>query len=141
MGPVDLQLHNTTSPTRVPKPRAVTCTKAPGALGLIKLQITTTPATPHWRWCPPDVRPGGHATRRRLELRPWSPAKQETTGCLLEAGDEGFDCGGITIMTFKIEIHAATETFFAANRVDHADKLGALLVNRCSIEIVDLDVA
>ena len=44
-------------------------------------------------------------------------------------------------MALEIKIGRLAIAFVAHQRFEHADDLGALLVDRCGVEIVDLDIA
>ncbi len=48
---------------------------------------------------------------------------------------------GLTVVAFEVQVHAAAEAVGTQQRVVHAHDLGALLVDRGGIEVVDLDVA
>ena len=46
----------------------------------------------------------------------------------------------LTIMAFKVEFQAIFESLFAEQGLVHANHFGTLVINRSSVEIIDLDV-
>ena len=57
-----------------------------------------------------------------------------------ETGDEILDGGRRSVIALKIQIHAAPEGLGADQNLQHADDLGALLVDGRRIEIVDFEI-
>ena len=47
----------------------------------------------------------------------------------------------LAVVALEVDLHAALEGRLADQRVQHADDLGALLVHRGRVEVVDLEIA
>ena len=60
---------------------------------------------------------------------------------IFEALHPIFDGCGFAVMALEIKIGRLAIAFVAHQRLQHADDLGALFVDRCGVEIVDLDIA
>ena len=60
---------------------------------------------------------------------------------IFEALHPIFDGCGFAVMALEIKIGRLAIAFVAHQRFEHADDLGALLIDRCGVEIVDLDIA
>ena len=62
-------------------------------------------------------------------------------GCRLHRGDEILAGHRLAVVALEVDPHAPLKGVLADQRVQHADDLRALLVDRGRIEVVDLDVA
>ena len=60
---------------------------------------------------------------------------------VLEALHELLDRRGLPVVALNVEIHAGAKAIAADDLLDHSNDLGALLVDRRRIEVVDLDIA
>ncbi len=80
-----------------------------------------------------------HARRARL-LVPAAEGREILSRGLGEAGDELLDGGSLAVVAGEIEVHARLEGLIADQQLQHADDLGALLVDGRRVEVVDLAI-
>ena len=78
-----------------------------------------------------------HHGRARLRV-PAAKLHEIDVRRVLHRLDEVVARDGAAVVTREVEVHAAPETLRPKQRMLHSNDLGALLVNRCRIEIVDL---
>ena len=53
---------------------------------------------------------------------------------------EVFDRCRFPIMAFEIKVHAFAKPFSAKQRMDHPNKLSPFFIDRCCVEVIDLDI-
>ena len=90
--------------------------------------------------CPRRSAIGDELRRARLRVPELELREVDAAG-VLEAGDELLDRRRLAVVALEVEVHALAEAVCAEQRRDHADDLGALLVDGRRVEVVDLDVA
>src|SRR5262249_29930776 len=79
----------------------------------------------------------GEFGRSRLAV-PEHELLKTDPGSIGEALDELLDGSRLAVVTGEIEIHAFAEIYRTKQHAEHADELGAFLVDRCRVEIIDL---
>ena len=72
---------------------------------------------------------------------PGKPRREVAPVGVAERGEEVLDRRGAAVVTLEIKIDAAPEAVAAKHGGEHAHDLGALLVDRRGVEVVDLAVA
>src|SRR5690606_6487971 len=81
----------------------------------------------------------GHLQLWRASLLVPQRELGKVTPCRLgEAGEEVLDRRRIAIVALEIKVHAGAEALIAENGLEHADDLGALLIDGRRVEVVDL---
>ncbi len=78
--------------------------------------------------------------RARLGV-PATELRQIPAGGRLHGGDEVLAGDRLAVVALEVDLHAALERRLAEERMQHADHLGALLVHRGRVEVVDLEIA
>ena len=82
-----------------------------------------------------------HRDPRRAGLRvPAREMGEVAAGHVGEGVQEILDRGGGAVAALEVEVHAAPEILVADDRLEHADDLGALLVDGRGVEVVDLAI-
>ena len=69
---------------------------------------------------------------------PAHEAGQIASGNRRETADEILDRGRLAVVTREIKVHAGAERLSADQALEHADDLGALLIDRGGVEVADL---
>ena len=83
-----------------------------------------------------------HAKPRCASLRvPAFELRQIAAGDILEHLEPILDRGGLPIVAVKVKIERAGIVGIAHQPFEHADHLGAFFIDRCGVEVVDLDKA
>ncbi len=78
---------------------------------------------------------------RRAGLRiPAHELREVAAARLGEAGHELLDGRGLAVVAREVEVHALTEALRSKQRLEHANDLGAFLVDRRGVEVVDLPI-
>ena len=72
---------------------------------------------------------------------PATELRQIPAGGRLHGGDEVLAGDRLAVVALEVDLHAALERRLADQRMQHADHLGALLVHRGRVEVVDLEIA
>ena len=72
---------------------------------------------------------------------PLAELRQVTARRVLEAFHPVFHRGGLAVMALEIQVGGLAITVAAHQRLQHADHLGALVVDGGGVEVVDFDIA